>query len=51
MPSVSASWRVTSVLPTPVGPEKRNEEIGRSGFPKPDRANLIALTNALIALS
>ena len=23
MPSVEASWRATSVLPTPVGPENR----------------------------
>ena len=27
-----ASWRATSVLPTPVGPEKRNEPMGFSGW-------------------
>ena len=27
-PMAIASWRVTSVLPTPVGPENRNEPTG-----------------------
>ena len=32
-----ASERATSVLPTPVGPKKRNEPTGRSGFFRPAR--------------
>src|SRR6185369_7623963 len=34
----SASARDNSVLPTPVGPKKRNEPIGRFGSCKPARA-------------
>src|SRR5215212_9836135 len=33
----SASERATSVLPTPVGPRKRNEPTGRCGFFNPAR--------------
>ena len=37
-PIVSASCRVTSVLPTPVGPENRNDPTGRRSSPNPERA-------------
>src|SRR3954463_454051 len=33
----SASARASSVLPTPVGPRKRNEPTGRCGSDRPDR--------------
>ena len=39
----------TSVLPTPVGPLNRNEPIGLSGRPSPERAILIAAASASIA--
>ena len=38
----SASARASSVLPTPVGPRKRNEPIGRFGSLKPERLRRIA---------
>jgi hypothetical protein len=38
----SASERATSVLPTPVGPRKMNEPIGRFGFLSPARERRIA---------
>ena len=38
----SATARASSVLPTPVGPRKRNEPIGRFGSLKPDRLRRIA---------
>ena len=47
----SASARDNSVLPTPVGPRKRNEPIGRFGSCKPARARRTALATALIASS
>ena len=50
-PMMKASWRATSVLPTPVGPEKRNEPIGFCGLPSPERAILMAAESASIALS
>ncbi len=50
-PSVNASWRVTSVLPTPVGPENRNEPTGRRSSPSPERAILMAEASAPIARS
>src|SRR5881394_3070551 len=49
MPRMNASWRATSVLPTPVGPLNRNEPIGLSGRPRPERAILIAAARASIA--
>src|SRR5436190_22398792 len=44
-----ASVRATSVLPTPVGPRKRNAPIGRFGLLKPARERLIARAKAHIA--
>ena len=38
----SASARAVSVLPTPVGPRKMNEPIGRSGSWSPARARRTA---------
>ena len=46
MPSVKASCRATSVLPTPVGPENRNEPMGFSGLARPERAILMAAASA-----
>ena len=40
MPSVKASCFATSVLPTPVGPENRNEPIGLSAFAEPRARHL-----------
>ena len=34
----SARARASSVLPTPVGPRKRNDPTGRCGSPSPERA-------------
>ena len=48
-PMQYASWRATSVLPTPVGPENRKLPIGLRGLPSPERAMRIADTNASIA--
>ena len=39
----SASARASSVLPTPVGPRKRNEPIGRLGSERPERERRMAL--------
>ncbi len=50
-PIIVANCRVISVLPTPVGPEKRNEPIGFSSSDKPDRDIFIDELKALIALS
>ena len=50
-PMMKASWRATSVLPTPVGPENRKLPIGFWGLPRPLRAILIAAESASIALS
>ncbi|OPZ40999.1 MAG: hypothetical protein BWY95_02714 [Bacteroidetes bacterium ADurb.BinA104] len=47
----SASCLASRVLPTPVGPRKRNEPIGLLGFFKPHRLLLIALARVSIALS
>jgi hypothetical protein len=49
MPRMKASCLATSVLPTPVGPLNRNEPIGLSGRPRPERAILIAEASASIA--
>ena len=45
----AASWRATSVLPTPDGPRKMNEPIGRSGLVTPSRLRRIARATARIA--
>ena len=45
----SAIERATSVLPTPVGPRKRNEPTGRHGFFNPARDRRIARARAEIA--
>ena len=50
-PMMKASCRATSVLPTPVGPEKRNEPIGFWGLPRPERAILMAAESASMAAS
>ncbi len=47
----SASERATSVLPTPVGPRKMNEPIGRLGFLSPARERRIARVTRPIAWS
>ena len=49
MPKIYASCLATSVLPTPVGPENKNEPIGLSILPRPARVILIALAKASIA--
>ena len=46
-----ASWRATSVLPTPVGPLNRNEPIGLSGSRRPARDSFIAVDSRVIASS
>ncbi len=46
----SASARASSVLPTPVGPRKMNEPIGRFSSCKPARARRTALDTAVIAV-
>ena len=46
-----ASWRATSVLPTPVGPENRKLPIGLSGSRRPARLSFIAVDSTSIALS
>ena len=50
-PRQYASWRATSVLPTPVGPLNRKLPIGFCGLPRPERAIRIAATSASIARS
>ena len=47
MPMISASWRATSVLPTPVGPENRKLPIGLSGSRRPARLSFIAVDEHL----
>ena len=47
----AANAFVSSVLPTPVGPEKIKLAIGRFGFFKPTRALRIAFETALTASS
>ncbi len=46
-----ASARASSVLPTPVGPEKMNEPIGRFGSLSPARERRMARETALMASS
>ena len=45
----SANVRANSVLPTPVGPKKINDPIGRLGYFNPARARLMALETAVTA--
>ena len=47
----SASRRATSVLPTPEGPRKMKEPIGRLGLLTPSRERRIALETPMIAAS
>ena len=47
----SASARASSVLPTPVGPMKRKEPIGRRGSPRPARERRTALATSSSASS
>src|SRR5487761_2629788 len=47
----SASARASSVLPTPVGPRKRNDPIGRFGSERPARERRMALATAVTAWS
>ena len=47
----SASARASSVLPTPVGPRKRNEPRGRLGSCRPARARRTAFATAVMASS
>ena len=47
----SASARASSVLPTPVGPRKMNEPIGRFGSFRPARARRTARVTVEIASS
>ena len=47
----SASAFASSVFPTPVGPRKMNEPIGRSGSPRPARDRRIAFDTAPTASS
>ena len=47
----SARARASSVLPTPVGPRKRNEPIGRFGSERPARLRRMALATARTASS
>ena len=46
-----ASERASSVLPTPVGPEKMNDPIGRRGSLRPARLRRMERASALIASS
>ena len=48
-PITNANCLATSVLPTPVGPENKNEPIGLSTLPRPARAILIADAKASMA--
>ena len=51
MPIVFASCLASSVLPTPVGPVKRNDPMGFSGERRPARASLMALASWATASS
>ncbi len=50
-PKAFANCRATSVLPTPVGPAKRNEPTGLSGALSPARDSLIAVDSDSMASS
>ena len=47
----SESARASSVLPTPVGPRKMNEPIGRFGSLRPERERMTASATASTASS
>ena len=47
----SASERATSVFPTPVGPRKMNDPIGRFGFLSPARERRMARVTVFTAWS
>src|SRR3954454_4127993 len=49
--SASASALASSVFPTPVGPRKMNEPVGRFGSFTPDRARMIASATCCTASS
>ena len=49
--TVNASARAVSVFPTPVGPRKMNEPIGRLGSLSPARERLTAFETACTASS
>ncbi len=51
IPNTFANCRVTSVLPTPVGPANKKHPTGFCGSRKPERANLIAEAKAVMAAS
>ena len=51
MPMMYANCFAASVLPTPVGPLNKNEPIGLSPLPKPERAIFTAEANTSSALS
>ncbi|MCY1296988.1 hypothetical protein D9M70_464090 [compost metagenome] len=51
IPRAFASWRATSVLPTPVGPAKRKEPTGLSGDFRPARDSLMAVDRESMAAS
>src|SRR6476469_501098 len=46
----SASVRASSVLPTPEGPRKTNEPVGRFGSLRPARDRLVLADHALVEL-
>ncbi len=46
-----ARARASSVFPTPIGPRKRNDPIGRRGFPMPARARSTVSATSLTASS
>ncbi len=46
-----ASARASSVFPTPVGPEKMNEPMGRLGSLRPARLRRMARATAVMASS
>src|SRR5215831_13494682 len=51
LPSNVASCFASSVFPTPVGPVKRKQPAGLSGWPRPARARLVACATACTASS
>ena len=51
IPIIKANCLLTSVLPTPVGPENKNEPTGFSSTLKPARASFIAEDNFSTASS
>ena len=49
--SAAARARASSVLPTPVGPRKMNDPIGRRGSLMPERARMMASATSCTASS